>query len=288
MEGIRNNSSMEVPTSWNTFRTKAPGSRNHIIHQIATSRFNIGEGNILIQNLGNLINSYRQENTFTTRCWYVLKSVFGAGDEWNSIQNLTHQYHRLLAESLVENIKDGYIKKNVLEFLTQFTNKSSMKENAALLREVMDRALFLVASSDFKEISNHDLILEALLEKEANPNRFYPLDQAIQTHIQKPNSAIAIIDQEKVSRYKAIRAATAFGMYMLSDGATLFTARADKNKGYICEPKAIAAGPSFLRRLFNVLPFSITVPQLRRWEPTMTVPVTEFLNQERLGWINQQ
>ncbi len=266
-----------IPTTWSEFRKSEPDARDEMIRGIASAVFSdeelVEDGGQLgsassttLAGLAALITSYEKETTFTTRCWHAVKGFFGVGDEWSNIQSLREEQNRLLGENLIAtlvkssaNTVEGYQKE-----ITQFLGKRSVTQ------PILDRALFHLVSSNEAEAADKTKILPALLEKGANPNRFYP------TTVEDLQVLYAIPD----GLAKGVRSATAFGMYVLSKNATKegvaqFTLRSGGlSKGYLAEPKVNA-------------PFTVYLPFVM----LRTLPVTAFLKpdtQKALGLLDQE
>lgn len=274
----------QIPTSWSEFRNSQ--NPKSTIDAVAKERFTLGSETI--KNLNSLISSYRTDNTFTTRCWHVIKGVFGAGDEWNSIQSLEEARNRLLSESLIAKL-GGFNTQNALNnTIRQFLSVDCVLLSKNEQQQVLDRALFHCVSSKGNEMYSEE-ILKALLEKGANPDQFHPLEDAI------PGYQLAQKDKNEYSgKLSVVTGATAFGMYVVSgkvtrEGVAAFLQRTTGSKGYIGEPRVTTA-PRLFDKMLLVLPTSwIATPSTGQGRTIDSVKA--FLTQgqqEALGLQDQE
>ena len=195
----------EIPVTWDAFRRLPNNTRENIIQNIAKNRFT-GASQIqttdALGNLQQLLGNYRTENTFTTRCWHVVKGFFWIGDESREIQSLEKERDRLLGETLIASFQgidtEKGFKKQMDDFFISGVGSGMDKQS------VLDRALFHCVSADL-DIG----ILKALLEKGANPNRFYPVDDKIKKYLDDLKNTSSV----RMLLPNTITAATAFGIY---------------------------------------------------------------------------
>lgn len=254
-----------IPSTWADFRNLPNEQRNKIIQGIAQERFSEEEAQPMygqissaekntLANLQQLITAYRQENTFTTRCWHAVKGFFGVGCESREVQRLEKELDRLQSESLISSLQSCNTEEELKTQIEKFFATSDIHKQT-----VLDRALFHLVTS--LEV-NQDQVLKVLLEKGANPNRFYPLDHPSFVFVQQKREAL---DQENnespLTGSGVIKEATAFGMYVLSENASkggvtqLKQRSGGLEKGYV-EEFELSTVPRVFKKIQTILSLS--------------------------------
>lgn len=256
--------------------TRDTEERDKTVRALATVHFSAQPTKLredLLVTLQNTVAHYKENFSFMERCWHVIKGVFGYGNEWSTIRSLREQELRLKAEDWIANKLKNFDPNNgsiddILPPRPRYRHPvlwrtpkrialdAKNKEQDALRQEVCDRILLQVSSED---IPHRNEIMKKILEKGANPNRFYPVS-SIDLRL--------LNNQLTHENIKNVRSATAFGMYVLSqnassEGVEEFTKRSGGlGKGYVEEVE-------------NRIPFSTYLPFTQR----RTLPVTQFLKE---------